>query len=83
METWFETLINFGPEDTDLRDKTQNLYNGRAEPTVQYVKALEVEREYLYWTNHKVDANVKNSGAIHKAFTEPFIVAAPFRTYEV
>ena len=41
---------------------------------------LNIEREYLYWTNYNITGA---HGAIHKAFTEPFMHSSPFMTYDV
>ena len=40
---------------------------------------VHIEDDYLYWTNQEP---MEKHGAIHKAFTEPFVRAAPFQTYE-
>lgn len=47
--------------------------------TLQDVQAIDIEREYLYWTNSQAQ---EGHGAIHKGFTDPFIRAAPFQSYE-
>lgn len=52
-------------------------YDSAFTETVQNVVALDIEREYLYWTN----TNAYSTGAIHKAFTEPFLVNVPFQSY--
>ena len=43
--------------------------------TVTNVQDVAIEQEYLYWTN---DSHLDGHGGVHKAFTEPFIKAAPF-----
>ncbi len=59
------------------------LYDGKIWEEAQSPAAIEIEREYIYWTNDRVDPDRKNHGGIHKGFTDPFVVKAPFRTYEV
>ena len=51
-----------------------------ASKTVTNVSDVAIEKEYLYWTN---DSHLDGHGGVHKAFTGPFIRAAPFQTYEV
>lgn len=41
---------------------------------------IDIEHEYLYWAN---DSHSDGHGGVHKAFTEPFIKAEPFQTYEI
>ena len=55
-------------------------YDALSSKTVTNVSDVTIEQEYLYWTN---DSHSDGHGGIHKAFTEPFIKAAPFQTYEI
>lgn len=54
-------------------------YSSNTHDSVKNVQAIEIEREYLYWSNSEP---VGEHGALHKGFTEPFIAAAPFQSYE-
>jgi len=67
----------------DLRAQVIMLYDGKEWAGAEHPMAIEIEREFIYWTQNQVDPDRKTHGAIHKAFTEPFVVKAPFRTYEV
>jgi len=58
----------------------ERVYDGRTSESVMYPKAIDIEREYLYWTNFNTTGI---HGAVHKAFTEPFVRAEPFQSYEV
>jgi hypothetical protein len=52
----------------------ETVYSAYVAREAQNPLALYIENEYLYWTN-KVGTK---EGAVHKAFTEPFIKAIPF-----
>ena len=56
------------------------LYEGASSHSARQVKDIAIEHEYLYWTN---DSHNDGHGGVHKAFTEPFILAEPFQTYEI
>jgi hypothetical protein len=43
------------------------------------VQALHIEKEFLYWTNGATKD--MTHGTVHKAFTEPFVEAAPIQSY--
>ena len=55
------------------------LYDVASTPSAANLEDIEIEREYLYWTN---SASNERHGSIHKAFTEPFGRAVPFQTYD-
>ena len=56
------------------------LYDGRETSSAKTVQGIASEQEYLYWTN---DSHLDGHGGVHKAFTEPFVRAEPFQTYEI
>ena len=51
------------------------MYEGASSHAARNVRDIAIEKEYLYWTN---DSHHDGHGGVHKAFTEPFIVAEPF-----
>lgn len=55
------------------------LYSRATTETANNLEDISIENEYLYWTN---SASGGRHGSIHKAFTEPFVRAVPFQTYE-
>ena len=50
--------------------------------TTYNLEDISIEREYLYWTQSGHGGHEARHGSIHKAFTEPFVSATPFQTYE-
>ena len=61
-------------------DIVRVVYDGAASKSAQSIKDIAIEHEFLYWTN---DSHSDGHGGVHKAFTEPFIKAEPFQTYEI
>lgn len=57
------------------------LYGANTTETMHQPLGLTIEREYLYWTN--TNQSAARHGAIHKAFTEPFVFRSPIMTYDV
>ena len=53
MAEWFEKNETDGDylDLDDLREKVINLYNGTTDPAARNPLALEIEREFIYWTN--------------------------------
>ena len=53
LEEWFKENEKDGDYKNveDLRKQVINLYNGTTDPAARNPLALEIEREYLYWTN--------------------------------
>ena len=62
--------------------KKDTLYTSVTTETTYDVEAISIEREYLYWTQSGQPVHDRRHGSIHKAFTEPFVNATPFQTYE-
>ena len=65
------------PVDKELQ---KIVYSGKVSSSVSQAMDVAIEQEYLYWTN---DSHEDGHGGIHKAFTEPWIKAEPFQTYEI
>ena len=61
-------------------DMVRVLYDGSQSHSASSVKDIAIEHEFLYWTN---ESRADGHGGVHKAFTEPFIKAEPFQTYEI
>ena len=61
-------------------DLVKVIYSAAESKTTKNVQDIDIEHEYLYWTN---DSHLDGHGGVHKAFTEPFIKAEPFQTYEI
>ena len=61
-------------------DVYKTIYQGKDSRAAQNVQDINIEEEYLYWAN---DSHSDGHGGVHKAFTEPFIKAEPFQTYEI
>ena len=61
-------------------DMVRVLYDGSQSKAALSIKDIAIEHEFLYWTN---DSHSDGHGGVHKAFTEPFIKAEPFQTYEI
>lgn len=61
---------------------TTPLYSGDESKAAASVQDIDIEHEYLYWAS---DSSLfgNGHGGVHKAFTEPFIKAEPFQTYEI
>lgn len=58
----------------------KKVYEGAVSSAAKNIQDISIESEYLYWTN---DSHQNGHGGVHKAFTEPFIKAEPFQTYEI
>lgn len=67
-------------EEPAKTDMIESVYQGNLSRTVKNVADIEIEQEYLYWTN---DSHSDGRGGVHKAFTEPFLRPEPFQTYEI
>lgn len=61
-------------------DITKIVYDGNSSKAAKRLQDIDIEHEYLYWTS---DSHRSGHGGVHKAFTEPFIKAEPFQTYEI
>ncbi len=59
---------------------TDTVYDGNTSKAAKELQDITIEQEYLYWT---ADSHMNGHGGLHKAFTEPFIKAEPFQTYEI
>lgn len=60
--------------------KAQIVYSANETEKMRRVEAITIEREYLYWTNVQ-SPNESDNGAIHKAFTQPFVKPEPFYSF--
>ena len=65
-------------DERNLLLPTHLLYSTASTTTASNLEDLTIEKEYLFWTN---SATSDGSGAVHKAFTEPFGRAVPLQTF--
>ena len=71
---WREDLEAYRADDEE-EIPSLVMYDQRTTSTVLGLTDISIEKEYLYWTNEEP---LPEHGSVHKAFTEPFVRAAPF-----
>lgn len=66
--------------DSNYKARVQVVYSSNSTSAMFQAEGLTIDREYIYWTN--VNGGSEH-GAIHKGFTDPFVSAVPFQTYQI